>query len=100
MVYFMIYGCTGYTGRLVASYAKSLNLNFIIAGRKEDKTRALATNLDVQYRFFNINEPNLIDEYLEGARLLLNCAGPFVYTARPLMESCIRVGARQLLFGP
>ncbi|KAH6635762.1 Saccharopine dehydrogenase-domain-containing protein [Chaetomium tenue] len=93
---FMLYGCTGYTGRLVAEYAKSLGLGFILAGRSEDGVQALAAQLDAQYRVFNLNDALLIDASLRGVPVLLNCAGPFARTAGPLMEGCIRNGTHYL----
>jgi short subunit dehydrogenase-like uncharacterized protein len=86
----MIFGCTGYTGRLAIEHATSLGIRFIIAGRAEDKVRGLASELNVDYRIFNTDNPQLIDESLHGVRVLLNCAGPFRHTARPLMRACIR----------
>lgn len=87
---FMLYGCTGYTGRLVAEYAKSLGLGFIVAGRSEDRVRALAARLEVRYRVFDLGDALLIDASLKNVSVLLNCAGPFARTAGPLMEGCIR----------
>jgi short subunit dehydrogenase-like uncharacterized protein len=93
---FMIFGCTGYTGRLVTEYAKSLGLNFIIAGRSENKVQALAARLDVQYRVFDISDPQFINASLADVQLVLNCAGPFKRTAGPLMKGCIRSGTHYL----
>jgi short subunit dehydrogenase-like uncharacterized protein len=93
---FLLYGCTGYTGRLVADYAKSLNLRFILAGRAESKVRALAFQLDVPYRVFDLADPLLMEACLRDVPVLLNCAGPFARTARPLMEGCVRTGTHYL----
>ncbi|KAK3297135.1 Saccharopine dehydrogenase-domain-containing protein [Chaetomium fimeti] len=92
----MIYGCTGYTGRLVAEYAKSLGLGFILAGRSENGVRALAARFDARYRAFDLGDELLIDASLQDVSVLLNCAGPFARTAGPLMEACIRSGTHYL----
>ncbi|BCS28605.1 saccharopine dehydrogenase family protein [Aspergillus puulaauensis] len=86
----IIYGATGYTGRLASENAKGLNLDFSIAGRTNQKLRMLASSLDVPYSVFDVNSPGPIDSALRDASVLLNCAGPFMRTAKPLMEACIR----------
>lgn len=90
MAPFIIYGATGYSGRLASEYAKSLDLDFSIAGRTEHKLKSLASLLDVSYSVFDINQVNLTDSVLKEASVLLNCAGPFVHTSKTLIEACIR----------
>jgi short subunit dehydrogenase-like uncharacterized protein len=86
----IIYGATGYTGRLASEFAKSHNLQFMVAGRSGSKLKALAACLGVEYRVFALDEPMLVDAGLHGSRVLLNCSGPFLRTAEPLIEACIR----------
>ncbi|KAF7939272.1 uncharacterized protein EAE97_007352 [Botrytis byssoidea] len=90
MASFIIYGATGYSGRLASEYAKNLNLDFSIAGRTEHKLKSLASLLDVSYSVFDINQVGLTDSVLKEASVFLNCAGPFVHTSKPLIEACIR----------
>lgn len=87
----LIYGAAGYTGRLASEHANSLGLDFVVAGRAESsKTTNLAAELGVPSRLFCLDEPKLIDLALQDISVLLNCAGPFLRTAEPLMEACIR----------
>ncbi|WP_010459127.1 hypothetical protein [Pseudomonas mandelii] len=48
----LIYGATGYTGRMVAAQAKAAGLNFEVAGRDATSVAALARQLSVPYRTF------------------------------------------------
>jgi short subunit dehydrogenase-like uncharacterized protein len=97
MAELMIYGATGYTGRLVCHHGKSIGAEFIIAGRTIQKLQSLASSLNLPYRGFDIKDDSAhIDSALKGIRVLLNCAGPFHRTARPLMEACIRNGVHYL----
>ena len=41
----LIYGATGYTGRMAAERAKALGLNIEIAGRNQQRLAALAAQL-------------------------------------------------------
>lgn len=90
----MIYGATGYTGRMAAEHAKALGLDIVIAGRTAEKVKSLATRLDVPYRVFSPDA--LAAEALEGVGVRLNFAGPFAQTAQPLMHACIKAGVDYL----
>jgi short subunit dehydrogenase-like uncharacterized protein len=92
----LIYGATGYTGRLVADRAKAAGLDFEIAGRDAAKLRATAEQLGVAHRVFALDDAPVVRKNLAGFAVLLNCAGPFARTAEPLMQACIAVGAHYL----
>jgi len=89
----LIYGATGYTGRMAAERAKALGLNFEIAGRIIERLTALATELGVPYRVF---DTDTAEASLAGISVLLNFAGPFAHTAEALMHACMKVGADYL----
>jgi len=90
----LIYGATGYTGRMAAEQAKVLGLNFEIAGRNHQRLASLAAQLDVPYRVFDADAD--AEASLSGISVLLNFAGPFAHTAEPLMQACIRTGVDYL----
>ncbi len=83
----MIYGATGYTGRMAALHAKQAGLDVVVAGRDE----AALAELGTAYRVFNVDAADLTD-----IGVLLNCAGPFMRTAAPLMQAAIRNGVHYL----
>lgn len=92
----MIYGVTGYTGELIAREAKKRGLNPVIAGRNKDRISSLAEELGLEYRIFDLLNPQQIHEHLAGMQLVLNCAGPFSATAAPLIKACIESGVHYL----
>lgn len=92
----LIYGVTGYTGRMVALQAKEAGLDFIIAGRDPGRLAALAEELDVPYRAFGLDDGAAVRQGLKDVAVVLNCAGPFARTAEPLMRACIAAGAHYL----
>ncbi|WP_426088213.1 saccharopine dehydrogenase family protein [Janthinobacterium sp. PSPC1-1] len=92
----LIYGATGYTGKLVAMQARETHLSFEVAGRNGPQVTALAEQLDVPCRIFALDDPETIIASLAGVTAVLNCAGPFASTARPLMEACIACGIHYL----
>lgn len=85
----LIYGATGYTGRLACQHAKRIGLNFTVAGRSEDQLKKLASQLQVPYRVFDVSDTLLVLAALRNCQALLNCAGPYLRTAEPLMSACI-----------
>ncbi|MES2258072.1 MAG: saccharopine dehydrogenase NADP-binding domain-containing protein [Pseudomonadota bacterium] len=92
----LIYGATGYTGKLVAMQARDTQLSFEVAGRNAAQVAALADQLGVPFRVFALDDPAAIRTSLAGVTAVLNCAGPFASTARPLMEACIACGVHYL----
>jgi len=94
----MIYGATGYTGRMVAERAKATNLDFIVAGRDAVTLAKLAKQLGVPHRVFALDDPAVIAEGMAGVTVLLNAAGPYHRTAEPLMRAAIVAGVHYLDF--
>ncbi|MBK3869280.1 hypothetical protein GFL09_16820 [Pseudomonas stutzeri] len=90
----MIYGATGFVGRMAAEYAVAQGMDIVIAGRSHEKLCALAAQLDVPYRVFTTDEASA--DSLEGVGVLVNFAGPFVQTAEALMRACIKAGVDYL----
>jgi short subunit dehydrogenase-like uncharacterized protein len=87
----MIYGAYGYTGELIARQAVRQGLRPILAGRDAARVAALAAELELPHRSFALDAPALDD-----VSLVLNCAGPFSATARPMMQACIAGRAHYL----
>jgi short subunit dehydrogenase-like uncharacterized protein len=92
----IIYGATGYTGQLVSEQAKQTGLDFIVAGRDADKVQTLAGRLGVPHRVISVDNAVELRSALDGCAAILNCAGPFARTARPIMSACIDTGVHYL----
>lgn len=90
MTRLMIYGAAGYTGRMATRQAAAMGLRPILAGRDEAPLRELAQELGLGHRVFSLDDPGLIDAGLADVSVLLNCAGPFMHTAEPLMWGALR----------
>lgn len=92
----LIYGATGYTGKLIAAEAAASGINFEIAGRNQAAVQALAAQLNVPYRIFAVDDAAAVKKGLEDITVLLNCAGPFAATARQFIDACIENGVHYL----
>ena len=92
----LIYGATGFTGRAVARQAKQAGLDFRVAGRNRQRLQALAAELDVPWVVVGLDDANGLDRALTDVETVVNVAGPFVDTARPVLESCLRTQTHYL----
>lgn len=92
----LIYGATGYTGSLIAREAARRGLRPVLAGRSPEKLASLANELGLEYRAFALDVPEAIATGLRGVRAVLNCAGPFAYTAGSLADACLKSMAHYL----
>lgn len=93
---FLIYGATGYTGKLTARTAKEKGLKPILAGRSEAKLKALAEQLGFAYRAFDLSERAKLDAALGEVDVVLHIAGPFSATSKPMVDACLRTGTHYL----
>ncbi len=92
----LIYGATGYTGELLARAARQEGLAPILCGRSQDKVWQLASELGLEYRVSDLEDPGRLDQALAGVDVVMNAAGPFVHTAPALVDACLRPGAHYL----
>lgn len=92
----LIYGATGYTGRLVVEEAVRQGLDPVLAGRDAGRLAALAGPLGLETRVAPLDDPGRLSRALDGIRVVLNAAGPFIATAGPLAEACLAARAHYL----
>lgn len=85
----MIYGATGYTGKLIIEEAKKRGLSPVLAGRSEASLKELAIESGFEYRVFDLSQRVVIAEQLADIDIVLHCAGPFSATAKPMMAACL-----------
>lgn len=92
----IIYGANGYTGELTAREAVRRGMRPILAGRNKDAIAELAAELDLDYKVFGLDDRSEIVGSIDGARLVLHCAGPFSVTSEPMVAACLEAGVHYL----
>jgi len=92
----MIYGATGYTGKLMARMAKERGLSLVVAGRSADKVQEVADQYGFEARVFGLDDPAAIAAELSDIGVVLHTAGPFSATSKPMVEACIRAKTHYL----
>jgi short subunit dehydrogenase-like uncharacterized protein len=93
---YLIYGANGYTARLIVREAMARGLPPVLAGRNAPAVEELARQERLEHRIFALDDPIALDAGLKDVAVVLNCAGPFSRTAKPMAEACIRCGVHYL----
>ncbi|MBI3800643.1 MAG: saccharopine dehydrogenase NADP-binding domain-containing protein [Deltaproteobacteria bacterium] len=93
---FMIYGATGYTGKLIARMAQEQGLLPVLVGRSVERLKAMAEPLGLEYRAVHLDDADQLDITLHDVTVVLNAASPFSVTAFPLVDACLRTGTHYL----
>ncbi|MEW2523022.1 saccharopine dehydrogenase family protein [Actinacidiphila alni] len=88
----LLYGATGYTGRLIARRAAALGQRPVLAGRSAAKLVPLAAELGLEHRVFGLDDAAAIRQGLDGVDAVAHCAGPFTRTAVSMATACIDSG--------
>jgi short subunit dehydrogenase-like uncharacterized protein len=97
----IVYGASGYTGRLVCEYLREYNVPFVAAGRDKariqeamDKVPGIDT---VEHEIIEVaHDVEPLTELFNGARVVLNTVGPFAQYGREVVEACIASGCHYL----
>jgi short subunit dehydrogenase-like uncharacterized protein len=92
----LIYGANGYTGKLIVELAVKKGYNAILAGRTESKVKPLAEKYGLGYLVFSLENHLELVNNLKNFSLVLNCAGPFSRTAKPMVEACLQAKTHYL----
>ena len=93
---FLLYGSTGFVGGAIAHLAVQNGLRPIIAGRDAAKIEAQATELGIEHRVFSLDDSTAMDKVLKEVTVVLHCAGPYIYTSKPMVDGCLRTGTHYL----
>jgi len=97
----VVYGASGYTGRLICEYLREFNVPFIAAGR--DKARIAEVlgkvpGIDtVAHEIVEVeHQVAPLTELLDGAHVVCNTVGPFAQHGGEVVEACIASGCHYL----
>ena len=95
----VVYGASGYTGRLICEFLRELGVPFVAAGRDENKLKVAMDShvpgietADFQIRTVEHSVEALTDLFT-GASVVLNTVGPFSKWGPPVVEAALAAGA-------
>lgn len=89
-----VYGAYGHTGRFVVAELRRRGWTPVLSGRDPNKLRAAAEAEGplLEVRPASVESTAALDSALAGAAAVINCAGPFFYTAAPVIDAALRAG--------
>jgi len=91
----VVYGASGYTGRLVCEYLREYNIPFIAAGRSAEKIHAaMRSNVPgIETADYEVAEvPHTVEaltQLFRGASVVLNTVGPFARFGHEVVRACL-----------
>ena len=94
----VVYGASGFTGRLVAEYLAQAypDLDFAMAGRNADKLASVRAEMGIPNTVALIeadaNDPASLDAMAAKAKCIITTVGPYQLYGEPLVAACARAG--------
>ncbi|RKQ69384.1 short subunit dehydrogenase-like uncharacterized protein [Litorimonas taeanensis] len=96
----IVYGGTGFTGRLVAEYLQSeygdTNLKWAMAGRSMDKLKAVRAEMgvsdNVDLIVANADAPDTLSDMAKRTKAIITTVGPYQHYGEPLVKACVESG--------
>ncbi len=89
----ILYGASGFTGKLCAEYLQKnySNINWAIAGRNKKKLESLknSLNLDCDIFIASGDDKESIDNFVSKTKVVLSTAGPFARYSNLIVKSCV-----------
>ena len=93
----VVFGATGYTGRLTAEALVGRGERPVLAGRSAERLGALATELGgLDTLVADVSRPESCGALVERGDVLVATVGPFVRFGRPAVEAAIAAGAHYI----
>jgi short subunit dehydrogenase-like uncharacterized protein len=91
----VVYGASGYTGRLVCEYLREYNIPFVAAGRSAEKIdAAMKSNVaGIETASYEVVEVQhtvaALTKLFQGASVVLNTVGPFAKFGPEVVQACL-----------
>jgi Family of unknown function (DUF5938)/Saccharopine dehydrogenase NADP binding domain len=100
----VIYGASGFSGRLVAEFLREYNVPFIAAGRSRERIEDVMNRVPgietADYEAVEVG--GSVDELVKlftGATVVCNTVGPFLYYGPRVVEACLKAGCHYMDIG-
>lgn len=93
----LVYGASGYTGKINADFLTRAGIDFIAAGRNEAKLKehmAMVTNIDsVNCEVVAVEHTvEALTELFQGVKVVMNTVGPFAQLGHEVVQACLAAG--------
>lgn len=94
----VVYGASGYTGRLICEYLREYAIPFLAAGRDHGRVKAAVDAVPgidtVDHEIVEVEHTTAaLAEAFRGADVVLNTVGPFARYGHEVAQACLEIGA-------
>jgi len=100
----VIYGASGFSGRLVAEFLREYHVPFVAAGRNKARIEEVMHHVPgietADYEVIETtNSADDLARLFTGAKVVCNTVGPFIYNGPPVIEAALRAGCHYVDIG-
>ena len=89
----LLFGATGYTGKITARALADRGADFAVAGRNREKLDRLATETGAaDVRVVDATDVEGLTDALLDVKVIVTCVGPFLQLGRTAVEAALRAG--------
>lgn len=93
----LLFGATGYTGRLTAAALQRADASFAVCGRNRDKLDRLAAETGgPEVKVAEVGDVDSLTKALDGCKVMITCVGPFVELGDTAAEAAVRAGVHYI----
>jgi short subunit dehydrogenase-like uncharacterized protein len=97
----VVYGASGYTGRLICEYLREYNVPFIAAGRDKNKVQEVVGRIpgieDVMHDVVEVeHNVDALTDLFRGAEVVCNTVGPFSQYGPEVVQASLAAGTHYL----
>lgn len=97
----VVYGASGYTGRLVAEFLREYEIPFIAAGRNKERVEEALTHVPgietAQYEVAEVShDVDSLVELFSGAQVVCNTVGPFLKYGETAVQAALKAGVHYI----
>lgn len=97
----VVYGASGYTGRLVCEFLRQYQIPFIAAGRDGKRVQEVMDKVPgietADYEVAEVsNDTADLAKLFKGAKVVCNIVGPFERFGEPVVQACLKAGVHYI----
>jgi short subunit dehydrogenase-like uncharacterized protein len=97
----VVYGASGYTGRLICEYLREFNVPFVAAGRNKDLLQDVVGKIPgietAEHDIVEVEHTvDALTDLFDGAQVVCNTVGPFIKFGPEVVEACAAAGVHYL----
>jgi saccharopine dehydrogenase-like NADP-dependent oxidoreductase len=88
-----VYGAYGHTGRFVIAKLRELGVDLVLSGRNQEKLKEFGRAYPhSSIVAADIEDAASLHNAFHSADIIVNCAGPFLDTAQPIVDVALKLG--------